>query len=77
MKGKKVSLYKIKKNSSGSGRGALKEGGDTQSPEQHDFSDEILRQAIVEFRKLRVKIRDIFWFAGFWQIVIHDGRRNV
>lgn len=38
-----------------------------------DYSQDILRQAVRVFRELEIKIRDIFWFGGFWQITIPDG----
>ena len=38
-----------------------------------DYNEDILRQAVRTFRELKIKIRDIFWFGGFWQITIPDG----
>lgn len=38
-----------------------------------DYSPDILRQAVGAFRELKVKIRDIFWFGGFWQVTVPDG----
>ena len=38
-----------------------------------ELSDVLLRQAIAVFRDARLEIKDIFWFAGFWQITVPDG----
>ena len=40
---------------------------------RNDFSDQILKQTVEELRKLNVKVRDVLWFAGFWQITVPDG----
>lgn len=33
-----------------------------------DLNDSILRQAVSTFQSLKIPIRDIFYFGGFWQI---------
>lgn len=38
-----------------------------------DYSQHVLRQAVRVFREMKIMIRDIFWFGGFWQITIPDG----
>jgi hypothetical protein len=38
-----------------------------------DYNEEVLRQAVRVFRELKIKMKDIFWFGGFWQITIPDG----
>ena len=38
-----------------------------------DYNQAVLRQAVSAFQALKIKIRDIFWFGGFWQITIPDG----
>ncbi len=37
-----------------------------------DYSPDVLRRAILAFRDLKLMIRDIFWFGGFWQITVPD-----
>lgn len=37
-----------------------------------DYNQDVLRQAVTVFQELKIKIRDIFWFGGFWQITITD-----
>ena len=37
-----------------------------------DYSQDVLRRAVRVFQELKIKIRDIFWFGGFWQITIPD-----
>ena len=38
-----------------------------------DYNQDVLRQAVRVFQELKIKVRDIFWFGGFWQITIPDG----
>ncbi|KAI4127457.1 MAG: hypothetical protein LQ347_004596 [Umbilicaria vellea] len=40
---------------------------------RRDYNPDILRRAVSAFQELKIKIRDIFWFGGFWQITISDG----
>lgn len=35
-----------------------------------DYSEEVLKQALKVLRGLGIQMRDIFWFAGFWQVTI-------
>lgn len=54
----------------GRGPGCLK---DLDLQRTIDFNQDVLRQVVRLFQELRIKIRDVFWFGGFWQITIPDG----
>ena len=53
----------------GRGRSAL---ADLDIHRKTDFNEDMLRQVISMFHKMEIKIRDIYWFGGFWQITIPD-----
>lgn len=38
-----------------------------------DYNEEVLQKVVRLFRDLSIKIRDIFWFGGFWQLTVPDG----
>ncbi|KAA6406532.1 MAG: hypothetical protein FRX48_09697 [Lasallia pustulata] len=46
---------------------------DLDLQEGRDYNQTVLRRAVKVFQELKIKIRDIFWFGGFWQITIPDG----
>lgn len=39
---------------------------------EHEFSDEVLDQAISLFRDLGINIQSIFWLGTFWQVTVID-----
>ena len=53
----------------GRGRKCLK---DLDPHNMIDYSEDVLQQAVGIFQESKIKIRDIFWFGGFWQITIPD-----
>ena len=46
---------------------------DLDLQEVRDYNQAVLQRAVRVFQDLKIKIRDIFWFGGFWQITIPDG----
>lgn len=53
----------------GRGRRALE---DLDLHRKIDYEENVLRQVVRMFQETEIKIRDVYWFGGFWQVTVPD-----